>query len=98
MPDDATKPGFARGAADNYLLDCLDLDAVAERCEEMDRASFLCVVATLRLREGTGFPGQPDRDLLKGPITRYGRCSPLAALRTMAAKQGATSWRPKGAG
>lgn len=42
-----------------YLLDYLDLDALAELCEAMHRSSFLCVVAPLRLREGTGSPVNP---------------------------------------
>jgi kynurenine formamidase len=42
-----------------YLLDYLDLDALAELCEAMRRSSFLCVVAPLRLREGTGSPVNP---------------------------------------
>ena len=42
-----------------YLLDYLDLDALAELCEAMHRWSFLCVVAPLRLREGTGSPVNP---------------------------------------
>ena len=42
-----------------YLLDYLDLDALAELCAAMHRASFLCVVAPLRLREGTGSPVNP---------------------------------------
>jgi kynurenine formamidase len=42
-----------------YLLDYLDLDALAELCEAMHRSSFLCVVAPLRLRAGTGSPINP---------------------------------------
>ena len=42
-----------------YLLDYLDLDALAELCEAMHRSSFLCVVAPLRLRAGTGSPVNP---------------------------------------
>jgi kynurenine formamidase len=41
------------------LLDYLDLDALAELCEAMHRSSFLCVVAPLRLRAGTGSPVNP---------------------------------------
>jgi kynurenine formamidase len=50
---------LAINAMGMHLLDYLDLDALAERCEEMRRASFLCVVAPLRLREGTGSPVNP---------------------------------------
>jgi hypothetical protein len=39
--------------------DRLDLDALAELCEARHRSSFLCVVAPLRLREGTGSPVNP---------------------------------------
>ncbi len=42
-----------------YLLDYLDLDALAELCAATHRSSFLCVVAPLRLREGTGSPINP---------------------------------------
>jgi kynurenine formamidase len=42
-----------------YLLDYLDLDALAELCEAMHRSTFLCVVAPLRLRAGTGSPVNP---------------------------------------
>jgi len=42
-----------------YLLDYLDLDALAESCAAMHRASFLCVVAPLRLLAGTGSPVNP---------------------------------------
>jgi kynurenine formamidase len=42
-----------------YLLDYLDLDPVAELCAAMRRWSFLCVVAPLRLTEGTGSPVNP---------------------------------------
>jgi kynurenine formamidase len=50
---------LAINAMGMYLLDYLDLDALAERCEAKHRASFLCVVAPLRLREGTGSPVNP---------------------------------------
>jgi kynurenine formamidase len=50
---------LAINAMGMHLLDYLDLDALAERCEEKHRASFLCVVAPLRLREGTGSPVNP---------------------------------------
>jgi kynurenine formamidase len=42
-----------------YLLDYLDLDALAESCAAKHRASFLCVVAPLRLLAGTGSPVNP---------------------------------------
>ena len=42
-----------------YLLDYLELDALAELCAAMHRSSFLCVVAPLRLRKGTGSPVNP---------------------------------------
>ena len=50
---------LAINAMGMHLLDYLDLDALAERCEATHRASFLCVVAPLRLREGTGSPVNP---------------------------------------
>jgi kynurenine formamidase len=50
---------LAINAMGMHLLDYLDLDALAERCEAMHRASFLCVVAPLRLRGGTGSPVNP---------------------------------------
>ena len=42
-----------------YLLDYLDLDALAGLCEAMHRSSFMCVVAPLRLLAGTGSPVNP---------------------------------------
>jgi kynurenine formamidase len=42
-----------------YLLDYLDLDPLTEACAAMRRWSFLCVVAPLRLRAGTGSPVNP---------------------------------------
>ncbi len=42
-----------------YLLDYLDLDPLAQACEEMGRWSFLSVVAPLRLLAGTGSPVNP---------------------------------------
>jgi kynurenine formamidase len=42
-----------------YLLDYLDLDALAESCAAMHRWSFLCVLAPLRLPAGTGSPINP---------------------------------------
>jgi kynurenine formamidase len=42
-----------------YLLDYLDLDALAGLCEAMHRVSFLCVIAPLRLPAGTGSPVNP---------------------------------------
>ncbi len=42
-----------------YLLDYLDLEDLAESCAARHRASFLCVVAPLRLPAGTGSPVNP---------------------------------------
>jgi kynurenine formamidase len=42
-----------------YLLDYLDLDPLTETCAATRRWSFLCVVAPLRLRAGTGSPVNP---------------------------------------
>jgi kynurenine formamidase len=42
-----------------YLLDYLDLGPLTETCAAMRRWSFLCVVAPLRLRAGTGSPVNP---------------------------------------
>jgi hypothetical protein len=41
-------------------------DGLARRavCEELRRWSFLCVIAPLRLRAGTGSPVKSHRDLL----------------------------------
>jgi kynurenine formamidase len=50
---------LALNAMGLYLLDYLDLDALAESCAAMHRASFLCVVAPLRLPAGTGSPVNP---------------------------------------
>ncbi len=50
---------LAINAMGMHLLDYLDLDALAERCTAAHRARFMCVVAPLRLREGTGSPVNP---------------------------------------
>jgi kynurenine formamidase len=42
-----------------HLLDWLSFDDLATVCEELDRWSFLCVIAPLRLGEGTGSPVNP---------------------------------------
>jgi kynurenine formamidase len=42
-----------------HLLDWLQLDDLVAVCEESNRWSFLCVVAPLRLRAGTGSPVNP---------------------------------------
>jgi kynurenine formamidase len=41
------------------LLDWLRFDDLVAACEELNRWSFLCVVAPLRLRAGTGSPVNP---------------------------------------
>jgi kynurenine formamidase len=41
------------------LLDWLQLDDLAAVCEELNRWSFLCVIAPLRLRAATGSPINP---------------------------------------
>jgi kynurenine formamidase len=41
------------------LLDWLQLDDLATVCEELNRWSFLCVIAPLRLRAATGSPINP---------------------------------------
>ena len=42
-----------------HLLDWLQFDDLAAVCEELNRWSFLCVVAPLQLRPGTGSPANP---------------------------------------
>ena len=42
-----------------HLLDWLQFDDLVAVCEELDRWSFLCVIAPLRLRAGTGSPVNP---------------------------------------
>jgi kynurenine formamidase len=42
-----------------HLLDWLQLDDLAAACEELGPWSFLCVIAPLRLRAGTGSPVNP---------------------------------------
>jgi len=42
-----------------HLLDWLQFDDLAAVCEELNRWSFLCVIAPLRLRAGTGSPVNP---------------------------------------
>ena len=41
------------------LLDWLKFDNLVAACEELNRWSFLCVIAPLRLRAGTGSPVNP---------------------------------------
>jgi kynurenine formamidase len=42
-----------------HLLDWLQFDDIVAVCEELNRWSFLCVIAPLRLRAGTGSPVNP---------------------------------------
>ena len=42
-----------------HLLDWLQLDDLVAVCEELNRWSFLCVIAPLRIRAGTGSPVNP---------------------------------------
>jgi kynurenine formamidase len=42
-----------------HLLDYLHLEEVAALCDDLRRWSFLCVIAPLRLRAGTGSPVNP---------------------------------------
>jgi len=42
-----------------HLLDWLQFDDLVAVCEELDRWSFLCVIAPLRLSAGTGSPVNP---------------------------------------
>jgi len=42
-----------------HLLDWLQFDDLVAACEELNRWSFLCVVAPLRLRKATGSPVNP---------------------------------------
>jgi len=42
-----------------HLLDWLQFDDLVAVCEELNRWSFLCVIAPLRLRAGTGSPVNP---------------------------------------
>jgi kynurenine formamidase len=42
-----------------HLLDWLQFDDLVAACEELNRWSFLCVIAPLRLRAGTGSPVNP---------------------------------------
>ena len=42
-----------------HLLDWLQFDDLVTACEELGRWSFLCVIAPLRLRAGTGSPVNP---------------------------------------
>ena len=42
-----------------HLLDWLRFDDLAAVCEELNRWSFLCVIAPLRLGAGTGSPVNP---------------------------------------
>ena len=42
-----------------HLLDYLHLEDLAAACEDLRRWSFLCVIAPLRLRYGTGSPVNP---------------------------------------
>jgi kynurenine formamidase len=50
---------LAINAMGMHLLDWLQFDDLVAACEELDRWSFLCVIAPLRLRAGTGSPVNP---------------------------------------
>ena len=43
-----------------HLLDWLQFEDLVAVCEELNRWSFLCVIAPLRLRAGTGSPVNPS--------------------------------------
>jgi hypothetical protein len=42
-----------------HLLDYLQFDDLAPLCEQAGRWSFCCVIAPLRLEQGTGSPVNP---------------------------------------
>jgi len=42
-----------------HLMDWLQFDDLAAVCQELNRWSFLCVIAPLRLSAGTGSPINP---------------------------------------
>jgi len=42
-----------------HLLDYLQFEDLVPLCEQLDRWSFLCVIAPLRLPEATGSPVNP---------------------------------------
>jgi kynurenine formamidase len=50
---------LAINAMGMHLLDWLQFDDLLPVCEELDRWSFLCVIAPLRLPTGTGSPVNP---------------------------------------
>jgi len=50
---------LAVNAMGMHLLDWLRFDGLLALCEELNRWSFLCVIAPLRLRAGTGSPVNP---------------------------------------
>jgi kynurenine formamidase len=50
---------LAINAMGMHLLDWLQFDDLVPVCEELDRWSFLCVIAPLRLPSGTGSPVNP---------------------------------------
>ena len=64
VPSAAEGVGFpvhvlAVNAMGLHLLDWLQFDDLVPVCEELDRWSFLSIVAPLRLRAGTGSPINP---------------------------------------
>ena len=52
-------PVLAVNAMGLHLLDWLQSGDLVAVCEELNRWSFLCVIAPLRLRAGTGSPVNP---------------------------------------
>jgi kynurenine formamidase len=50
---------LAVNAMGMHLMDWLQLDNLTAACEELNRWSFFCVIAPLRLRGGTGSPINP---------------------------------------
>jgi kynurenine formamidase len=50
---------LALNAMGLHLMDWLQLDALVAACEELNRWSFFCVIAPLRLSAGTGSPINP---------------------------------------
>ena len=52
-------PVLAVNAMGLHLLDWLQFDDLVAVCEELNRWSFRCVIAPVRLRAGTGSPVNP---------------------------------------
>ena len=76
------------------ILDNVDMEVLRDTCVQLDRQTFLLVVAPLPIERGTVLPRQPARHLLKEP-TSMGQLKVGSAPVTFGVDEvQADGWRP----